>query len=188
MAQDKESFISSEERPGVSLKPDTPISELRVRDLQTLLQGVTFSKIGVNDTKIWPETKDRFGKPEKNETKNETKPEGKNEAKDLKNEKNEKPEKYEKYEKDEKYEGKYEGKNEKYEGKPETKDSTKYEYEVRYFNLKQPDKENVGTSSGGETVSPAAIDQLIRTISGLSEQVTTLTQEVQKLKQQPDKS
>ena len=87
MTQDKESFISSEERPAVDLHPDTPISELRVRDLQTLLQGATFSKVRINDTKYWPEFKDRYGKPEKYETKNETKPEGKNEAKDLKNEK-----------------------------------------------------------------------------------------------------
>ena len=158
MAQEKEPFISSEERPAMGLNPDTPISQLRVRDLQTLLQGTTFFKARGNETKIWPEYKDRNGKPEKYETKNEPK-EGKNESKEGKNEKSEKPEKYEKYEKDEKYEGKYEGKDEKYEGKTEVKDATKYEYEIRSFNLKQPNKENETPLSSRETVSPVAIDQ-----------------------------
>jgi hypothetical protein len=128
MAQEKESFISSEQRPAVGLKPDTPISELRVRDLQTLLQGAFGSKLKFNE------------KYEKNE-----KMEGKNETKDL-------------------------GKNEK------------LEYETGSLGGKPP-KENETFQPGGETVSPAAIDQLIQTISGLSEQVTTLTQEVEKLRQ-----
>ena len=44
MPEEKESFISQEERPVVRLHPDTPISELRVRDLQTLLRGTTYHK------------------------------------------------------------------------------------------------------------------------------------------------
>jgi len=139
MTQDKESFISSEQRPEVSLKPDTPISELRARDLQTLLQGVTFSKIRGNDLKMFPEFKNSYGKPEKWETK------------------------------DERLEWKYE--------------KEKFENDKTSFGDK-PNREN----EGGVQVNPAPIDQLIRTISGLSEQVMQLTQEVQKLKQQSDKS
>lgn len=140
MAQEKESFISSEQRPGVALNPDTPISELRVRDLQTLLQGGTFEKVGVNDTKMWPEFKGPNLKPEKYETKNE------------------------------RLEWKY--------------DKEKYEVDLVKPNKEiKENKENEGSQPGGEIINPAAIDQLIRTISGLSEQVTTLTQEVQKLKQ-----
>jgi hypothetical protein len=44
MGEQKEPFVSSEDRPSVTLKPDTPISELRVRDLQTLIHGVVASK------------------------------------------------------------------------------------------------------------------------------------------------
>jgi hypothetical protein len=152
MAQEKESFISSEQRPAVGLKPDTPISELRVRDLQTLLQGAFGSKLKFNE------------KYEKNE-----KMEGKED--EWKNIKDLKSEKYEK--------------NEKMEGKNETKDlgkNEKLEYETGSLGGKPP-KENETFQPGGETVSPAAIDQLIQTISGLSEQVTTLTQEVEKLRQ-----
>lgn len=149
MAQDKESFISSEERPAVGFKPDTPISELRVRDLQTLLQGVTVSSIANRDLKStragWPEFKDPNGKPEKYEYIKEV---------ISKNEKDEKSE------------------IDIYKPNKDIKD-------IKDTETFQP---------GGERVSPAAMDQLIRTISGLSEQVTQLTQEVQKLKQQPDKS
>lgn len=138
MAQEKESFISSEQRPEMGLKPDTPISELRVRDLQTLLHGAFRSKFGNIENKMWPEFKNAYGKPEKSESKNEWK--------ELKDE--------------------------------------KYESDKTSFGDK-PTKENEGSRPDGETVSPAAMDQLIRTISGLSEQVTSLTQEVEKLKQRP---
>ncbi len=163
MTQEKESFISSEERPEVGLKPDTPISELRVRDLQALLQGVNQNK-GLASR--WPEFKGPNLKPEKYEYKNETKPEWKDELKDLKYEKNE-------YKNETKPEWKDELKDLKYE---------KNEVDIPR-NLVKPTNEI--PRFGGETVSPAAIDQLIRTVSGLSEQVTTLTQEVEKLKQQP---
>ncbi len=112
MAQEKEPFISSEERPSGGLNPDAPISELRVRDLQTLLQSA-------RDYKIWPEVKFEI--------------KGKFELQDHKN------------------------------------------------PLKTEQRE-----VGGEMISPV-IDQLVRTVSGLREQVTQLTQEVEKLKQQPDK-
>jgi len=145
MTQDKESFISPEERPAVGLKPDTPISELRVRDLQTILQGVTVSGIAFRDLKStswnWPETKNNI---------------------------NLKPEKWE-------YIKEVMSKNEKDE---------KHEIDIYKPNKEIKDnKDNEIPRSGGETVSPAAIDQLIQTISSLSEHVTQLTQEVQKLKQ-----
>jgi hypothetical protein len=135
MAQEKESFISSEERPAVGLKPDTPISELRVRDLQALLQGNIGSKSKFNE----------------------------------KNEKLEGPR------------GKYEGWKDELDKMKLENENEKIWYD-QYFGGK-PKQENAIPRSGGERVSPAAIDQLIQTISGLSEQVTTLTQEVEKLKQ-----
>ena len=139
MTQEKEPFISSEQRPEVGLKPDTPISELRVRDLQTLLQGAVRSKFGNIENKMFPEFKNSYGKPEKSESKNEWK--------ELKDE--------------------------------------KYEYDKTYFGDKTK-QENEIPRFGGETVSPAAMDQLIRAVSGLHEQVAQLTQEVEKLKQRPD--
>jgi hypothetical protein len=140
MAQEKESFISSEERPAVGLKPDTPISELRVRDLQALLQGNIGSKSKFNE----------------------------------KNEKLEGPR------------GKYEGWKDELDKMKLENENEKIWYD-QYFGGK-PKQENAIPRFGGERVSPAAMDQLIQTISGLSEQVTQLTQEVQKLKQQTDKS
>lgn len=144
MAQDKESFISSEERPAVGLKPDTPISELRVRDLHALLQGNIGSKSKFNE----------------------------------KNEKIEGPR------------GKYEGWKDELDKMKLENEKIDQEYKIwydQYFGGK-PKQENAIPRFGGERVSPAAMDQLIQTISGLSEQVTQLTQEVQKLKQQSDKS
>jgi hypothetical protein len=139
MAQDKESFISSEERPAVGLKPDMPISELRVRDLHALLRGNIGSKSKFNE----------------------------------KNEKIEGPR------------GKYEGWKDELDKMKLENEKNDQDYKIwsdQYYGGKPP-KENETTSSGGERVSPAAMDQLIQTISGLSEQVTQLTQEVQKLKQ-----
>jgi hypothetical protein len=37
MAEDKEPFVGSDDRPDVELKPDMPVSEMRVRDLSALL-------------------------------------------------------------------------------------------------------------------------------------------------------
>lgn len=147
MAQDKESFISSEERPAVGLKPDTPISELRVRDLQALLQANIGSKSKFNE----------------------------------KNEKIEGPRgKYEGW-KDESDKMKLENEKNDYDYKIWKNDHDKIWYDQQFGG--KPKQENAIPRFGDERVSPAAVDQLIQTISGLSEQVTQLTQEVQKLKQ-----
>ena len=42
----KEPFIAKEDRPDVTLHPDLPISQLRVRDLQALLRSVTHLATG----------------------------------------------------------------------------------------------------------------------------------------------
>lgn len=45
MAEDKEPFVGSADRPDVELKPDMPVSEMRVRDLSALLhQSVALKK------------------------------------------------------------------------------------------------------------------------------------------------
>src|SRR3954469_21586246 len=94
----KEPFVSQADRPEVRLKSDTPVSELSVRDLATLLGQLGPSRKDFWDGKDW--AKDDFDgpvikwKPEKPE-----KPE-----KFEKAEKFEKPEKLEKNEKLEKRE------------------------------------------------------------------------------------
>lgn len=124
MAVEKEPFVASGERPDVGLKPDTPISELRVRDLQALLQGGgQFKKLEGAFEKFW------------------------------------KLEKFEKFEKFEKYE--------------------KFEWDKWWDKLIH---EFIPPVPGGGG-DPAAIDRLVRTISGLSEQVTQLTRDVEQLKQ-----
>lgn len=51
MSTEKEAFISSEDRPHVGINPDTPIAELKVRDLHYLLTGVNVLGIA-SDFKI----------------------------------------------------------------------------------------------------------------------------------------
>ena len=77
--ESKEAFVGAEERPEVTIDPDRPITELKVRDLSAILGHVVFKK---------PEFKDWI----------KEKPEFKEFHKD-KLEKFEKPEKYEKWEK-----------------------------------------------------------------------------------------
>lgn len=80
-----EPFMSSEDRPEVNLpKPETPISELRVRDLSALISDAILKKSIVKELK--DHKYEKFEKHEKFE-----KPEFK-EYKDHKHEKFEKPE------------------------------------------------------------------------------------------------
>lgn len=100
----KEPFVSQADRPQVRLTPDTPLSELRVRDLQALLGSAAtkdpnfeVGKDSLKDffDKDFPEVVKDFlmeNKPEKLE---------KSEIKEFKGEKNEKFEKREKFEKPE---------------------------------------------------------------------------------------
>ena len=89
----KQPFVSKDERPDVQLQPDTPLAELRVRDLAAILGsfgGKTPFEVGKTPLK------DFFDKPF---------PEiAKDYVKDIKPEKIEKPEKLEKNEKLEKHE------------------------------------------------------------------------------------
>ena len=45
MSADKQPFVSTDDRPKVGMDPDTPISELRVRDLALLLRGADDLKL-----------------------------------------------------------------------------------------------------------------------------------------------
>ena len=92
----KEPFVPQGDRPEVKLKPDTPLSELRVRDLAAIIGAATKSPFEVGKTPL----KDFFDKPFPEEAKDfikELKPEKfeKNELKELKGEKLEKHEKIE---------------------------------------------------------------------------------------------
>lgn len=103
--ESKEPFVSKEDRPEVQISLDTPLSELRVRDLSSILvsmvgkdpfeAGKTPSKT-LNDEVGKPQLKDaKIEKYEKNEFKDKV------EGKD-------KQDKIEKYEKNEKWETKNE--------------------------------------------------------------------------------
>jgi hypothetical protein len=84
MAEGKEPFVGNEDRPDVELKPDMPVTEMRVRDLSALLQqsivlkkrefkdfikDIKNEKIEIKDWKEWKfEIKEfKFEKFEKNE-------------------------------------------------------------------------------------------------------------------------
>ena len=152
----KEPFVSQADRPEVRLTPDTPIAELRVRDLTAIL-GAAAGKnpnFEVGKTGV----KDFFDKP---------RPEvAKDFIKEIKPEKFEKPEikgeKHEKLEKPEKFE------------KPEIKEikNEKIENGEGVFEPQKP-------------VPDPRIDQLIQAVSGLAKQVGQLTNELEELKQKP---
>lgn len=77
----KEPFVAQEDRPEVRIDPETPVSELRVRDLSAILGSVTNKIPYESSWKRFFDTKDF--------------------VKELKVEKIEKPEKFEKFEKHE---------------------------------------------------------------------------------------
>jgi hypothetical protein len=43
--QQQEAFVSQQDRPDVKIDPSTPVSELRVRDLQSILGGAAGKKV-----------------------------------------------------------------------------------------------------------------------------------------------
>jgi hypothetical protein len=149
----KEPFVSKEDRPEVQLSPDTPIGDLRVRDLVTILgAGSTKSpfesKTSLKDffDKNWPEVVKDFVKELKTEKVE------KSEIKEFKGEKHEKIEKREKFE------------------KPEIKE------------LKNEKIENeAGVSTELPSPDPR-IEQLIQAVSGLTKQVSQLANQVEELK------
>jgi hypothetical protein len=150
----KEPFVSQTDRPEVRIKSDTPLSELRVRDLASLLAQFGFSGKDFIDGKDW--IKDDVDGPG-------TKWKDKEKDKDK-----EKPEKWEKPEKSEKFE-----KQEKFEKpeKPETKEAkaekieTDGVFEPRILPVPDP-----------------RIDQVIQTLSGLTSRVAQLANQIEELK------
>jgi hypothetical protein len=157
----KEPFVSQGDRPEVKLKPDTPLSELRVRDLAAIIGAATKNPFEVGKTPL----KDFFDKPFPEEAKDfikEIKPEKfeKNELKELKGEKLEKHEKIEKFEKPEKLE------------KPELKEikSEKIEVQEPIFDP--------GRIPGPDP----RLEVLIQTVAGLTQQVSQLANQVEELK------
>ena len=162
----KEPFVSKEDRPEVKINLDTPLSELRVRELSLILGRV----IGKNPFEVGKTPlKDFFDKPFPEVLKDvvkESKPESV--EKPVKFEKPEKFEKDEKHEKNEKFE-----KNEKIE-KPEKSE------------LKEAKAEKVeadGVFDPGKLVGPdPRFEQLIQAVTGLTMQVTQLTNQVEELR------
>ncbi len=156
----KQPFVPERDRPEVKLKPDAPISELRVRDLAAIL-GAFAAKtpFEVGKTSL----KDFFDKPFPEEAKDfikEIKPE-KLEKSEIKEYKGEKHEKFEKREKLEKPEIK-EAKNEKLEQEP--------------------------VFDPGRPIGPdPRIDHLIQAVSGLATQVGQLANQVDELRKKAQK-
>lgn len=171
-AQDKESkqpFVPQEDRPEVRINLDTPLSELRVRELGAIL-GFLAGKnpnFEVGKTSL----KDFFDKdfPEV----------AKDWLKEIKIEKVEKPEKPEKLEKNEKVEKpeKLEKKeNEKVE-KPEKLEKS----EIKESKFEKLEKEPVFDPRGFIGPDPR-IEQVIQAVTGLTKQVSQLANQVEELR------
>ncbi len=150
--ESKQPFISQEDRPDVRINLDTPLSELRVRELSAIL-GFMVGKnpnFEVGKTSL----KDFFDKDFPEVAKDWIK-ESKPEIVDKPAKEN-KPEKFEKHEKFEKPE------------KSEIKE------------LKAEKIENDGVFNPGKGPDPR-IEQVIQAISGLSKQVSQLANQVEEL-------
>jgi hypothetical protein len=93
----KQPFVSQADRPEVRLKSDTPLSELRVRDLASLLAQVGGTRKDFWDGKDWQ--KDDFDGPITTKPKDE-----KEKEKEKDKEKEKEKEKHEKLEKEQKVE------------------------------------------------------------------------------------
>jgi hypothetical protein len=163
----KEPFIGSEDRPEVKIDLDTPLSELRVRELSAIL-GFSTGKnpnFEVGKTSL----KDFFDKPW---------PEvAKDWAKEIKIEKVEKPEKPEKVEKPEKFEKPEKEKLEKLE-KNERKD-------IKHEKLEKLEKiETDGFIDRQDFIPPGPdprLEQVVQLVAGLTEQVGRLANQVEAL-------
>ena len=171
MADQKEPFVPSADRPEVKIDPETPVSELKVRDLHAILGAAAPDKLRLNKNelhlkgehhvelqKTGPETKQvKFEKVEKLEIK-EVKHE-KNEAKEHKIEKHEiKEVKHEKVEFKEHKVEKFE-KNEK--------------VEVEHIP---------GQPGHGGDPEPFGIAQLAEHIGGLHKKIDDLTNQIAEMK------
>src|SRR5262249_42841070 len=160
MAEEKKPFVPPEDRPAVKLEPTTRLSELTVRDLQTILGIGTGPAKKIEIKEPIKEHKDlKLEKPDKFEK--HEKPELKSEIKDHKLEK---PDKIEKHEKPEL-------KNEVKEHKPEIKDIKELKPELEKPQLEtQPDP-----TQGGD---PAGLSQLSQILAGLTTRLDQLSNQV----------
>jgi hypothetical protein len=163
----KEPFVPAEDRPEVRINLDTPLTELRVRDLSAIL-GFAASKnpnFEVGKTPI----KDFFDKdwPEV----------AKDWVKEIKTEKLEKPEKPEKFEKNEKLEkNEKQEKNEKLE-KPEIKD-------IKIEKIEKIEKlESDGVFEPGLPRPDPRMDELVAAVAGLRHQVDQLADQLKQLRE-----
>ena len=159
--ESKQPFVSQGDRPAVRINLDTPLSELRVRELSAILGYLTGKNpnFEVGKTSL----KDFFDKEFPEVAKDWIK-ESKPEIAD-KHPKESKPEKFEKHEKYEKHE-KLE-KPEKFE-KPEIKE------------LKAEKFENDGVFNPGQGPDPR-MEQIIQAVAGLSKQVSQLANQLEEL-------
>jgi hypothetical protein len=162
--ESREPFVPQADRPAVQLNPDMPLGEMRVRDLTAIL-GLTVGKIPFEVGKT--PLKDFFDKPF---------PEvAKDFVKELKIEKVEKPEKPEKVEKNEKVEKpeKIE-KNEKFE-KPEKS-------EIKEVKSEKIERGEVVFDPGNIVGPDPRMEQVIQAVSGLTNQVQQLANQVEELR------
>ena len=161
--ESKEPFVPSADRPEVKINLDTPLSELRVRELSSILGSlIGKSPFEVGKTPL----KDFFDKPFPETTKDfvkESKPEN-----IEKTTKFEKPEKFEKFEKD-----KDKDKNEKIE-KPEKS-------EIKEVKAEKVEADGVFDPRKLVTPDPR-LEQLIESVTGLTKQVSQLADQVEELR------
>jgi hypothetical protein len=174
----KEPFVPKEDRPEVRINLDTPVNELRVRELSAIL-GFLAAKNPFEAGKT--SLKDFFDKPFPEVAKDFVK-ESKPEMFD-KPVKFEKPEKFEKDEKAEKFE-----KHEKHE-KPEGKD--KHEKQEKF---EKPEKSEIKESKAEKVENDGVLDprasvgpdprmeQIIQAVTGLTKQVSQLANQVEELR------
>ncbi len=162
----KQPFVSKEDRPEVKISLDTPLNELRVRELGAIL-GFLGSKSEIfdgNKTSL----KDFFDKdfPEV----------AKDWLKDIKIEKIEKPEKPEKFEKFEKHE-----KHEKFE-KPEKVEKYERFEKIEFKDQKNEKLEREPVFEPGNIPVPdPMLQQVIQALAGLTKQVSQLANQVEEL-------
>jgi hypothetical protein len=161
--ESKHPFVPKEDRPGVRIDLDTPLSELRVRELSAIL-GFLASKNPNFEVGKTP-SKDFFDKPFPEVAKNWLK-EAKNEKFEMKEfkEKEKEKEKPEKPEKPEKVEIK--------EAKPE---------KVEIKEAKAEKLENDAVFDPGVKPDPR-IEQVIQAVAGLTRQVGQLVNELEELR------
>jgi len=169
-------FVAGEDRPRVQLHPDTPISELTVRDLSDLLGGATdlkkierkeLIKEDLKQEKI--EKFEHKEKPEKFEHKE--KPE--------KFEHKEKPEKIEHKEKPEKIEHKEKPEKIEHKEKPEKIEQVKetIKSENPKLEIAEPGKLSIDGPPPVEGPGDPAIDELIASVSQLKQDVARLQED-----------